>query len=181
MSVPSNSNSRLTDQPESMPPFKPVLDKQPLSHSFWWVGVNYLIRFLLIWSMPMPSYAGSSRDLLTTGICQVNRTLHLTTNSTHRAWLISCSGLPNMWALVNCSTNTCQSGKGWLTALKQQGEELQLLELPYLHFTGGLEDAWKTVPQVGVKIKMASQFPQFLIPLLKHKNVFITGSQCQTS
>ena len=42
-------------------------------------------------------------------------------------------------------------------ALKQQGQKLPSLEPSYFHLIGGLEDAWKTFPQSGVKIKMVPQ------------------------
>ena len=54
----------------------------------------------------------------------------------------------NIWVLVNCSANMCQSDTGWFITPKQQGQNLQSLELLYLHFTGGLEDAWKNSPMV---------------------------------
>ena len=42
-------------------------------------------------------------------------------------------------------------------ALKQQGKKFPSLKLSYLYPIGGLEDAWKTFPQPGVKIKMVPQ------------------------
>ena len=44
-------------------------------------------------------------------------------------------------------------------ALKQQGWKLPSVKISYLHPIGGLEDAWKTFPQSGVKIKMAPNLP----------------------
>ena len=141
--------------------------------------LSYQILTLLIHINAM-SY-NKFKGHFTTGICQINRTLHLTTNSIPKAWLISCQGLPNTWTLVNSSTNTCQSDTGWFITLQQEGWKLQSLELPYLHFTGGLEDTWKTFPWSGVKIKMASfNLSLFLITSLQHENNFIFH-QCQIS
>ena len=119
----------------------------------------------------MPCHTISSRDFLATGICQIDRTLCLTTNSTPNARLISCQGLPNTWALVNCSTNTCQSDTSWFITPKQQGQKFQSLELPYLHFTGGLGDAWKTFPWSGVKSKIVPS--TFLCFWSHHQNMKI--------
>ena len=83
-------------------------------------------------------------------------------------------GLPNTWVLMNCSTNMCQSDTGWFITLKQQGQNLLLLELPYLYFIGGLEDAWKTVPWPGVKNKMTPQISSFRS---YHQNMKIFLSQ----
>ena len=43
------------------------------------------------------------------GVNQTNRALCLTLYSLPQVLLISCQNLSNAWALVNCSTNMCQS------------------------------------------------------------------------
>ena len=127
------------------------------------------------------SYNKFKGFFLTTGINLINRTLCLTTNNTPKAWLISCQDLPSTWALVNCSTDMCQSDTSVFITLKQQGQSLQLLKLPYLYFTGGLEDIWKTSPWSGVKIKMASQPSSVSDLITKTWKHFITFHQCQIS
>ena len=61
----------------------------------------------------------------------------------------------------------CQSDTGWFVTLKQQGWNLQSLELPYLQFTGGLEDASKTFQQSEIKIKMAPKISSVSDPITK--------------
>ena len=69
----------------------------------------------------------------------------------------------------------CQSDTSLFITLKQQGQNPQSPGFLYLHPIGGLEDAWKTFPQSGVKIKMAPILPLLLITSPKHVNIFITS------
>ena len=59
MKFSSNLNSRLADWSGSMPPFKPVLDKQPLSHSFTYHILTPLIN---ISAMLYEKFKGSSNN-----------------------------------------------------------------------------------------------------------------------
>ena len=145
----------------------------PISQ-LWWLDLNYLIIFLFFRSISKPSHTVNSRDFLTTGINQINRTFCLTTNSTPK-------DVCNTWSFLNCSTNMCQSDTSLYITLKQQGWNLQSLELPYLHLTGGLEDTWKTFSWSGVKIEMAPNLPLFQITSLKHENISIALHRCQIS
>ena len=101
--------------------------------------------------MSLPCHMRSSRDFLTTGICHVNRTLCLTTNNTPKAWLISCQGLPYTWALVNCSTNTCQSDSGWFITQKEQWWNLQSLELSFSLLHRRSRRCLKNIPTIRSK------------------------------
>ena len=110
-----------------------MLDNTTPISRLWWLSVNYLVEFLLFWSIHIKtmSYNGyGNKGFVTTGVNQTNRPL------SHKVWLISCLDLPNTWAPMNYSTNMCQSDTCFFITLKQQGQDLKPLELPYLHFTG---------------------------------------------
>ena len=65
---------------------------------------------------------------------------------------------------------------------KKQRQKLPSLEPSYLPPIGGLEDAWYTFPQSGVKIKNGSpKFPPFLTMFPRCENNFITYHWCQIS
>ena len=79
---------------------------------------------------------------------------------------------------MNCSTNTWQSDKGWFMVLRQQGQKLSSLELLFLHPIGGLEDAWKTFPQSGLKFKNGSpNLSLSTTTFSRYENIFIISCQ----
>ena len=93
------------------------------------------------------------------------------TNSTPKAWVISYQGLPNTWALVNCSTNTCQSDTGWFITLKLQGPESSITwaSLSPLHRRS--RGCMKNIPMV--RIKMAPQPSSLSDPITETWKYFI--------
>ena len=67
-------------------------------------------------------------------------------------------------------------------ALRQQGQKLSSLELFYLHPIGSPEDAWKTFPQPGVKIKNGSpNLSPSLTTCSRYENIFIIYHRCLIS